>query len=51
MLVHYAFASQTPNASHHRQQKAERGTSVAFWCPSACDCWTKPLRGEKAPPL
>jgi hypothetical protein len=26
------------NASHHRQQKAERGTSGDFCCPSACDC-------------
>jgi len=25
------------NATHHRQQKAERGTSGAFCCPSACD--------------
>jgi len=27
------------NASHHRQQKAERGTSGTFCCPSACDCY------------
>jgi len=26
------------NASHHRQQKAERRRSGAFCCPSACDC-------------
>ena len=24
--------------SHHRRQKAERGTSGAFFCTSACDC-------------
>ena len=28
------------NASHHRQQKAERRRSGAFCCPSACDCYT-----------
>lgn len=27
------------NASHHRQPKAERGTSGALGCPSACDCY------------
>lgn len=27
------------NASHHLQQKAERGTSGAFCCPSARDCY------------
>jgi len=27
------------NASHHRQQKAERRRSGAFCCPSACDCY------------
>lgn len=32
------WAEMQPNASHHRQQKAERGTSGAFCCPSACDC-------------
>jgi len=50
------IASIAPNfiltagfASHHRQQKAERRgmRGGAFCCPSACDCWTKPLRGGK----
>ena len=27
------------NASHHRHKNAERGTSGAFLCPSACDCY------------
>jgi hypothetical protein len=33
------YGSKESNASHHRQQKAERGTSGAFCCPSACDCY------------
>src|SRR5690606_23269749 len=35
-IFHSLFLSH--NASHHRQQKAERGTSDAYCCPRGCDC-------------
>jgi len=39
------------NASHHRQQKTERGTSGAFYCPSACDCYTAFQYGTPFPEI
>jgi len=33
----WAELCSAQHASHHRQEKAERGTGGAFCCPSACD--------------